>query len=89
MQVDTEPFPINMINFDGKKVLIQPSPANKGKGKEVIIGDARKADENNKNSGRKVVVENVTPLVLLALKLEHDIIYIDILFCLLHLECIH
>jgi hypothetical protein len=23
--------------------------ANKGKGKEVIIGDARKADENNKS----------------------------------------
>jgi hypothetical protein len=37
--VDTEPFPINMINFDGKKVLIIPSMADKGKGKEVIIGD--------------------------------------------------
>jgi hypothetical protein len=57
MQVDTEPFPINMINFDGKKVLIQPSPANKGKGKEVIIGDKRKTVENNKNSSRKVVAE--------------------------------
>jgi hypothetical protein len=44
MQVDTEPFPINMINSDGKKVLIRPSTANKGKGKEVIIGDAREAD---------------------------------------------
>jgi hypothetical protein len=55
MQVDTEPFPINMINFDGKKVLIQPSATDKGKGKEVIIDDARKVDENNKNSSRKVV----------------------------------
>jgi hypothetical protein len=40
MQVDTEPFPINMINFDGKKVLIQPSAIDKGKGKEVMINDA-------------------------------------------------
>jgi hypothetical protein len=50
MQVDTEPFQINMINFDGKKVLIRSSATDKGKGKEVIIGDVRKADENTKNS---------------------------------------
>ena len=31
----------------------------------------------------------VTPLVLLALKLEHDIICFGISFCLPHLECIH
>jgi hypothetical protein len=55
--VDTEPFPINMIDFDGKKVLIRPNVADKGKGKEVIIGDARKADENDKSSHRKVVAE--------------------------------
>jgi hypothetical protein len=55
--MDTEPFPINMINFDGKKVLTRSSAADKGKGKEFIISDARKADENNKNSCRKVVVE--------------------------------
>jgi hypothetical protein len=57
MQVDTEPFPMNVIDFEGKKVLIQPSTADKGKGKEVIIGDARKVDENNKISCRKVVAE--------------------------------
>jgi hypothetical protein len=61
MQVDTEPFPINMINFDGKKVLIQPSAIDKGKGKEVIINDAREADENTKNFCRKVVAER-TPV---------------------------
>jgi hypothetical protein len=57
MQVDTEPFLINTINFDGKKVLIRPNTSDKGKGKEVIIVDARKADENNKNSCSKVVAE--------------------------------
>jgi hypothetical protein len=57
MQVDTEHFLMNMIDFEGKKVLIRPDMADKGKGKEVIIGDARKANENNKISCRKVVAE--------------------------------
>jgi hypothetical protein len=55
--VDTEPFPVNAIDFEGKKVLIRPGMADKSKGNEVIVGDARKADENNKISCRKVVVE--------------------------------
>jgi hypothetical protein len=57
MQVDTEPFPMNVIDFKGKNILIRPSMADKGKDKEVIIGNARKADENNKISCRKVVIE--------------------------------
>ena len=57
MRVDTQPFPVNVIDFEGKKVLIWPGMADKGKGKEVIIGNARKADENDKISCRKVVAE--------------------------------
>jgi hypothetical protein len=38
MQVDTKAFPINMINFEDKKVLVWPSTTDKGKGKEIIIG---------------------------------------------------
>jgi hypothetical protein len=57
MQVDTEPFPVNVIDFEGKNVLIRPSTTDKGKSREVIIGDAWKADENNKISCRKIVVE--------------------------------
>jgi hypothetical protein len=57
MQVDTEPFPMNVIDFEGKKVLIRPSIADKEKGKEIIISNAREADENNKVSCRKVVTE--------------------------------
>jgi hypothetical protein len=57
MQVDTEPFPMNMIDFEGKKGLIRPSTTNKEKGKEVIIDNAREADESNKVSCRKVVAE--------------------------------
>jgi hypothetical protein len=61
-QEDTEPFLMNVIDFEGKKVLIRPSVIDKGECKEVFIGDARKADENNKISCRKVVVEK-TPHV--------------------------
>jgi hypothetical protein len=57
MQVDTEPFLMNMIDFEGKKVLVRPNTADKGKGKEVVIGNAREADENHKTSYRKVVAE--------------------------------
>jgi hypothetical protein len=56
-QENTEPFPMNVIDFEGKKVLIRPGATDKGEGKEVIIGNARKADGNNKISCRKVVAE--------------------------------
>ena len=52
MQVDIEPFLMNMINFDDKKVLVWPSTIDKDKGKKIVI-----ADENTKNSCRKVVAE--------------------------------
>jgi hypothetical protein len=61
MMVDMEHFPImNVIDFEGKKVLIRPSTADKGKGKEAINDDAWKADENNKISCRKVVAEKTS-----------------------------
>jgi hypothetical protein len=57
MQIDTKPFPMNMIDFEGKKVLVRPNTLDKGKGKEIVIGNAREADENHKISCRKVVAE--------------------------------
>jgi hypothetical protein len=48
---------MNMIDFEGKKVLVRPNTANKGKGKEIVIGNARETDENHKISCRKVVAE--------------------------------
>jgi hypothetical protein len=48
---------MNMIDFEGKKVLVRPNAADKGKGKEIVIGNARDADENHKISCRKVVAE--------------------------------
>jgi hypothetical protein len=57
MQVDTEPFLMDVIDFEGKKVLIRPSTADKEKDKKVIIGNEREADESNKISCIKVVAE--------------------------------
>jgi hypothetical protein len=55
--VDTEPFPINMIDFEGKKILVRLNTADKGKDKGIIIDNAREADGNHKISCRKVVAE--------------------------------
>jgi hypothetical protein len=57
MQVDTEPFPMNIIDFEGKRILVRPNTTDKGKDKEIIIGKTREADGNHKISCRKVVAE--------------------------------
>ena len=57
MQVDTQPFPVNTIELACKRVLVRPEMADKGKGKETIIGNAKKADGDCKVSCRKVVAE--------------------------------
>jgi hypothetical protein len=43
MKLDKDPFSanMNMVELDGKKVLIRPSQAESTKGKEVIIGEER------------------------------------------------
>jgi hypothetical protein len=43
MKLDKDLFPMNMnmVELDGKKVLVQPSQAESTKGKEVIIGEVR------------------------------------------------
>jgi hypothetical protein len=43
MNLDKDPFPANMnlVELDGKKVLIRPSQAKSTKGKDVVIGEER------------------------------------------------
>jgi hypothetical protein len=48
---------MNMIDFEGKRILVQPNTTDKGKDKEIIIGNTREADGNHKISCRKVVAE--------------------------------
>jgi hypothetical protein len=41
MKLDKDPFPtnMNMVELNGKKVLVQPSQAKSTKGKDVIVGE--------------------------------------------------
>jgi co-chaperonin GroES (HSP10) len=39
MQVNTQPFSINIIELTNKKVLVRPEMSDKDKGKGIIIGD--------------------------------------------------
>jgi hypothetical protein len=48
---------MNMIDFEGKRILVLPNTADKGKDKEIIIGNTRETDGNHKISSRKVVTE--------------------------------
>jgi hypothetical protein len=43
MKLDKVPFPMNMnmVELEGKKVLVRSSQAESTKGKEVIIGEER------------------------------------------------
>ncbi len=41
MKLDHDPFSVNTINFDDKKVLIRPEQAESIKGKGVVIGEPR------------------------------------------------
>jgi hypothetical protein len=43
MKLDKDLFPanVNMIELNGKKVLVRPSQAESTKGKEVVIGEER------------------------------------------------
>jgi hypothetical protein len=41
MQVDAQPFLVNTIEPTNKKVLVQPKIADKGKDKNIVIGDPR------------------------------------------------
>jgi hypothetical protein len=37
--VDTQPFPVNIVELASKKFLVRPEVADKCKGKNIVIGD--------------------------------------------------
>lgn len=55
MQVDKQPFPVNVIDFNDKNILVRLNIASKDKDKGIIISDPRHLDENTKISCREVV----------------------------------
>ena len=57
MQVDKASFPVHTIDLDNVKVLIQPEQAEGAKGKNVIIGEPRPKNINDKIQAREVTME--------------------------------
>jgi hypothetical protein len=58
MQVDTQPFPVSTIEPTSKKVLVRPKVADKGKGKNIIIGDPRMSSISQEEIARKTLDKN-------------------------------
>jgi hypothetical protein len=57
MQVDNDLFPVNAIDLQGVKVLVRPEQAESTKGKNVIIGEERPKNCEDKIWSREVVLE--------------------------------
>jgi hypothetical protein len=55
MQVNTQPFPINIIELASKKILVRIEVADKGKGKNIIIGDPRTSNISQVGIARKAL----------------------------------
>jgi hypothetical protein len=51
--VDTQTFPINTIDVTCKKILVRPEMADKGKSKDIIIGNPRMSNISQKEIARK------------------------------------
>jgi hypothetical protein len=57
MQVDKNPFPVNIIDLQNSKVLIRPEQAKTAQGKNVVISEKRTITVDEKVLSWKVVVE--------------------------------
>jgi predicted GTPase len=42
MKLDVDPFPVNVVNLEGKKVLVRTDQAETTKGKQVAVSDELK-----------------------------------------------
>jgi hypothetical protein len=61
MQIDKQPFPMNTLELQGKKMLIQPEMAGSANKNNVVGGEPRNSDASNKVSGRetlKITIKN-------------------------------
>jgi hypothetical protein len=57
MQVDNNPFPVNAIDLQGAKILIQLKHVESTKGKNVVINEERCKSLDDKIWSSKVVLE--------------------------------
>ena len=56
---DKTSFPVHTIDLDNVKVLIRPEQAEGAKGKNIIIGEPRPKNINDKIQVRKVTMEKI------------------------------
>ena len=57
MQVDKTLFPIHTLELNNPKVLLRPEQAEGAQGKNIVIGDLRPMNANDKILAREVVAE--------------------------------
>ena len=55
--MDKTPFPVHTLELNNPKVLLRPEQAEGAQGKNVVIGDPRLMNANDKILARKVVAE--------------------------------
>ncbi|KAK1668451.1 hypothetical protein QYE76_056610 [Lolium multiflorum] len=56
MQIDKQPFPMNTLELQGKKVLIRPEAAGSANKNNVVVGEPRNSRDGNKDLGREIVL---------------------------------
>ena len=55
--MDKTPFPVHTLELHNPNVLLRPEQAEEAQGKNVIIGDPRSMNANDKILAREVVAE--------------------------------
>ena len=68
MQVDKTPFPVHTLELNNSKILLGPEQAEGANGKNVVIGDPRPMNVNDKILAREVVSQK-TPDGKITLKI--------------------
>ena len=56
MQIDKQPFPMNNLDLQGKKMLIRPEVAKSANKDNVVVGEPRNIKESEKVSGREIIL---------------------------------
>src|SRR5664279_550428 len=56
MAIDQQPFPMNALDLEGKKVLIRPEVAERANKASIVVGEPRDNGAGNKASGRRVTL---------------------------------
>ena len=60
MQVDKTPFPVHTLELHNPKVVLRPEQAEGAQGKNVVIGDPRPMNANDKILAGEVVAEKTS-----------------------------